>query len=119
MFKLYSRGDYRQTINYLKHIDHNVDISSALDKYGQMGVERLSEATPVDSGETRDSWEYDIIQTKSGYKLNFYNTNEHDGYHIVVLIRYGHVTVDGRWIEGNDFVEPIITQLCDELQAEF
>lgn len=119
MISISSRGNYRQTINYLKHIDHNLDISSVLDKYGQMGVERLSEATPVESGETRDSWEYDVKQTRTGYKINFYNTNQNDGYHIVVLIRYGHVTIDGRWVDGNDFVEPVIQELCGELQAEF
>ena len=119
MLRLSSKGDYSRTIDYLKHIDRNMDISSVLDKYGQMGVERLSEATPVESGETRDSWEYDIIKIKSGYKLNFYNTNKHEGYHIVVLLRYGHVTVNGTWIEGNDFVEPVMEQLYDELQAEF
>jgi len=119
MIRISSRGNYRKTINYLKHIDSNVDISSVLDKYGKMGVERLSEATPVESGITRDSWGYDIVKNKQGYKINFYNTNQHLGYHIVVLLRYGHVTVDGRWINGNDFVEPIMQQLCEELQAEF
>ena len=84
-----------------------------------MGVERLSEATPVESGETRDSWEYDIKPTKRGYKINFYNTNQHEGYHIVVLLRYGHITVDGRWVDGNDFVEPVIQELCAELREEF
>lgn len=119
MLRMSSRGDYRRTINYLKHVDSNIDVSSILDKYGRIGVDRLAAATPVESGTTADSWEYDISKVNSGYKLNFYNTNEHEGYHIVVLLRYGHATVSGQWIEGNDFVEPVITELCEEMRAEF
>lgn len=119
MLSITSRGDYRKTIRYLNHIDANIDFSSILDKYGQMGVERLSDATPVESGITAESWGYDITQVKSGYKINFYNTNEHEGYHIVVLLRYGHATVSGHWVEGNDFVEPVIAELCEEMKAEF
>ena len=101
MIRIESRGEYRKTINYLKHIDSNMDISSILDEYGKIGVERLSEATPIESGITAQSWEYSIENTKNGYKINYYNTNSNDGYHIVVLLCYGHITVDGRWIEGN------------------
>jgi len=118
MIRMTSRGDYRKTINYLKHIDSNIDVLSILEKYGQIGVERLSEATPIESGVTAQSWNYGIEKVKNGYKINYYNTNSHEGYHIIVLLRYGHVTVDGRWIEGNDFVTPIIDQLCDEIKTE-
>ena len=118
MIRITSHGDYRKTINYLKHADSNMDISSILDKYGSIGVERLSEATPVESGTTAQSWEYSIEHTNSGYKINYYNTNTKNSYHIVVLLRYGHVTIDGRWVEGNDFITPVIDELCDEIRSE-
>ena len=116
MLRLTSRGDYSKTLQYLKHVDHNMDIPSTLDKYGQIGVDRLSKATPVESGETANSWGYYIEDTKNGYKLCFTNTHTKNDYHIVVLIRYGHVTVGGTWVEGNDFVTPVISDLCSELR---
>lgn len=118
MLTIDSKGNYRQTINYLKDAQKDADTPSVLDKYGQIGVERLSKATPVLTGKTADSWEYDIVKTNSGYKINFYNTNQNEGYHIVILLQYGHVTSEGTWVEGNDFVSPIIKQLCDEMTEE-
>lgn len=119
MIRIDSRGNYRKTIHYLKHIDSNTNVSSVLDKYGQIGVERLSKATPVETGITAQSWGYKIEPVRRGQKIVFYNTNTNEGYHIVVLLMYGHVTQEGRWVEENDFVTPVITQLCKELQAEF
>lgn len=118
MIRFSSKGEYKDTINYLRHIESNVDVASVLDKYGQIGVERLSKATPVRSGVTAESWRYSIERNNKGYKINFYNINQNDGYHVVVLLMHGHVTSEGRWVEPNDFVTPVINQLCAELQAE-
>lgn len=118
MIRFDSRGDYKKTIHYLRHIESNMDVTSVLDKYGQIGVERLSKATPVLTGKTAESWEYDIKESKNGYKINFYNTNQNNGYHIVILLQHGHVTSEGRWVEGNDFVSPVIKELCEEMTAE-
>lgn len=118
-----SKGKYSDTIAYLKgldKIDSQIDVSSVLDKYGQIGVERLSKATPIYTGETSVLWSYDITTAKFGKVkvLNFYNSSENDDYNIVTLLRYGHATADGRWVPGNDFVEPIIEQLYIEIQNE-
>jgi hypothetical protein len=119
MLRLSSRGEYKDTIRYLKSIESNIDVTSILDKYGQIGVDRLSKATPVQSGTTASSWGYSVEKRKNGYVINFYNTNQNEGYHIVLLLMHGHVTQEGRWVAANDFVTPVIKELCEELQAEF
>lgn len=118
-----SKGNYSDTIAYLKSldaIDSQIDVSSVLDKYGQIGVERLSKVTPIYTGETSVLWSYDITTKQFGKvkSLNFYNSSENDDYNIITLLRYGHATVDGRWVPGNDFVEPIIEELYIEIQNE-
>lgn len=118
MIRLSSKGDYKKTINYLHRIESSTSVTSTLEKYGEIGVQRLSEATPVQTGLTASSWGYQIQKTRNGYKINFYNTNQNEDYHIVILLMHGHVTADGRWIAANDFVTPVITELCKELQAE-
>ena len=118
MIRIDSKGTYRDTIRYLKRIENNIDTPSVLDKYGRIGVERLSKATPINTGLTSDSWRYDITETSAGYSINFYNDNVQDGYHVVLIIQNGHITPQGTWIEANDFITPIIDELCKELSLE-
>lgn len=117
MFKIHTSGSYKNTTRSLEKMK-NMDVSPVLDKYGRIGVERLSKATPVNTGETADSWEYDVVKTNKGYKLIFSNTHRSGEYKVVILIIHGHITTRGTWIEGNDFVTPIANELCEEIKSE-
>ena len=86
-----------------------------LDKYGEMGVEALSAATPVRTGLTAASWEYEIKEDKQGIKLVWRNTNVQNGNMVVALLVYGHATPSGRYVEGRDFVTPAIAPLMDQI----
>ena len=121
MIGITTRGEYRNTINKLKHLITNQrDVATVLDRYGRKGVERLSEATPVRTGLTADSWKYKVMKYPDGtYKFIFSNTNLSDGIPVIVFLRYGHVTSTGGWVEGHDFVTPIINELTKELEDEF
>lgn len=120
MIGITTRGEYTKTIRKLKHMLTNQDVASVLDKYGRIGVDRLSKATPVRTGLTADSWKYKVTKfADDTYKLEFSNTNQNDNIPIVVLLRYGHVTSTGGWVEGHDFVAPIIDELTKEIQNEF
>lgn len=120
MIGITTKGEYTKTIRKLKHMLTGQDVASVLDKYGKIGVSRLSEATPVRTGLTAASWNYKVTKYEDGtYKLTFNNTNQNENIPIVVLLRYGHVTNNGYWVEGHDFVAPIIDELTRELQEEF
>lgn len=117
--RITSRGDYSKTIRSLNNLKNGQDVLSVLDKYGQIGVEYLSKATPVLTGLTADSWYYKISENQNDvYTLEFCNSNRSDGYLVVLFIRNGHVTKSGTWVEGNDFVTPILNDIAMQIQSE-
>lgn len=114
MIKFKHHGDFKKTTTFLGRI-RDLYYKRILDKYGKLGVEALSAATPVDSGETADSWAYEIIETKDGYKIAFNNTHTNDGVNIALLLQYGHATRNGTFVEGRDFINPAIQPIFDEI----
>ena len=58
MISFSSKGGWENTEKWMKKVLDN-DFSD-LEEYGQMGVDALSSATPVDSGVTSESWSYEI-----------------------------------------------------------
>ena len=112
-------GDFKKTERFLNFLLKK-DYLNVLDKYGQMGVEALSAATPVNTGLAASSWDYRIENTSDGItKLTWINTDIEGGVNIAVLIDKGHATKSGSWVEGKhyitDAIDPIITELKREV----
>lgn len=93
----------------------NEELYAALDRYGQMGLSALREATPVETGLTRDSWGYKVWKRRGVIGITWYNTNFVNGQHIAVLVQYGHGTKNGGWVEGKDFVNPTIQPIFEQI----
>lgn len=95
---------------------------SGLSKYGQIGVAALAAATPVESGETKESWYYEIVDRPGYFAIHWYNSNVQDGIPISVLLQYGHATRSGSWVEGTDYINPamrdIFTQIANDMWKE-
>lgn len=66
--KITQKGDFKQTEKYLKK-SLGLDYKSVLEKYAQEGVIALSAATPVESGETAMSWDYEIKKEGSSMAI--------------------------------------------------
>lgn len=111
------KGDFA---NAKKHLIRllNVSDEKILDKYGAIGVARLSAATPVDTGVTAASWRYAVVSTPNGKALQFHNDNVNKGVPIVVYIRYGHGTSNGMYVPGNDFITPVMKEIIADIQNE-
>jgi len=92
---------------------------SILERYGEKGVQILSDATPKDTGVTAASWSYKVTKTSKGYTLSWSNssrTGEGKGsIPVVVLIVYGHATKNGGYVAPNDFISPVTKDLFDKL----
>ena len=86
------------------------------DKYGQTGVNALSAATPVESGETASSWYYEI-EVKSGLvSIIWKNRHVEDGRPIAILLQYGHGTGTGGYVQGRDYINPAMGPIFDEIE---
>ena len=114
MIKIRHKGDFSQTTNFLKRMKET-DFLKDLDKYGQEGVAALASATPVDTGLTASSWYYRIEKSDGRVSLNFYNSNVQKGVQIAVILQYGHATRNGGWVEGRDYINPVIQPIFDKI----
>lgn len=117
MISIEQKGDFKALTAYLKKVNKNAKIE-ILDKYGQEGVRLLSKATPVCSGKTANSWYYKIERSKNSVSLNFYNSNINKGVPIAIILQYGHGTRNGGWIQGRDYINPVIQPLFNKLAQE-
>lgn len=115
MISVNSTGSFRNTDRFLDKILRR-DIRSTLNKYGQVGVSALKEATPVDSGVSADSWGYKVEKSNGNYSIAWTNGNEtSDGTPIVILLQYGHATNGGGYVQGRDFINPAIKPIFDQI----
>jgi hypothetical protein len=114
MIEFSQKGDFSKTFGFLDRCKAIVKLS-ALDKYGRKGVALLKDATPIYSGETAESWDYEIRREKESVSIIFTNSNVQNGVPVVILIQYGHATRNGGFVVGRDFINPTIQPLFDEM----
>lgn len=112
MIKLSSTGNFNRTEKFLKRSNN---IKLELDAYGRKGVAALAAATPVNSGETANSWYYEITKQNGKYTIAFKNSNINNGVPIAIILQYGHGTNNGGWVEGRDYINPAIQPVFDEM----
>lgn len=114
MLFLRSRGNFNKTERFLKK-SLGLNFLDVLDSYGRRGVEALKEHTPIETGETRNSWSYDIKKIKSGYSITWYNSHVNKGVNIAVILQYGHATGSGGYVTGVDYINPALKPIFDDL----
>jgi hypothetical protein len=104
--------------NLEKFLKKPVDIMSILHQYGKEGVDALSAATPSDTGLTSQSWSYEIKNSRGKISLIWTNSNTVNGVPIVVFIQYGHATSNGGYVQGRDFINPVMQPIFDKIVDE-
>lgn len=114
MISVKSKGNFKNTEKFLKK-SLGQEWRSILEKFGQRGVEALKSNTPIESGETANSWSYEIIQNGSRISIIWKNSNVNKGVNIAVILQYGHGTRTGGWVEGRDYINPAMRPIFDDL----
>ena len=114
MISFRQKGDFSKLNKFLERAKEAARLSK-LDKYGREGVAALSSATPVDSGETANSWFYKIEHKKGSASITFCNSNINQGVPIAIILQYGHGTGTGGWVEGRDYINPAIRPIFDRI----
>lgn len=108
------KGDFSKTESFLKKL-RKLDLDSVLRKYGELGVQALASATPVETGKTAASWDYKIDKGKGVVTITWTNSNVNNGVPIALLIQYGHGTGTGGYVQGRDYIKPAILPIFDQL----
>lgn len=108
------KGDFSKTENFLNALREK-NFFKNLDKYGQMGVEALSAATPIDTGTTASSWGYEIHSEGETISIIWTNSNINKGVNIAVILQYGHGTRNGGYVVGRDYINPAMQPVFDQI----
>lgn len=117
MIKFRQKGDFSKLTRYFERVKEVVKLGD-LDKYGREGVAALESVTPVDTGLTASSWRYEIDHGKDSVSISFYNDNIQNGVPIAIILQYGHGTRNGGWVQGRDYINPVIRPLFDKIADE-
>lgn len=117
MITFRQEGDFSKLTSFLEKSKELLNVG-ILDKYGRKGVEALADATPIDSGETANSWYYRIENKNGSAAIMFCNSHIQNGVPIAIILEYGHGTRNGGWVEGRDYINPALQPIFDELAKE-
>lgn len=110
-----SKGTWKDTTKWLKNRKEEKFLKQ-LYKYGEAGVRALSEATPIDTGKTAMSWDYEIHASNGVYEIVWTNSNlAKDVLPVAILIQYGHATKNGGFVQGIDYINPALTPIFEKL----
>ncbi len=108
------KGDFKHAETFLNKMLKR-DYITVMKRYGEKGVKELKEATPKDTGKTSESWYYEILESKGRVSLYFKNSNIVNGVPIAIVIQYGHATRNGGFVQGRDYINPVLQPLFDEM----
>lgn len=114
MIKITLKGNFKNIERFFDGAKNRLPkkIRSVLDRYGRQGVAALQAYTPKDSGETANSWKYEIFNLGIAWS----NTNvTSNGTPIAILLQYGHGTKNGGYVQGRDYINPALQPIFDEI----
>lgn len=117
MITIQHHGKFEKADRFFKHM-FKFEIIHVLKKYGEEGVKALRDATPKDSGETADSWGYEITKEGRGYVITWTNSKKNKGVPIAIILQYGHGTGTGGYVEGRDYINPATRPIFDAIAEE-
>lgn len=117
VIKITASGDFNKTYKFCKKMKQ-FNLKKLLDSYGRQGVAALSLATPVNSGKTASSWNYEIQGGRGFYTIYFVNANINQGINIAIILQYGHGTRNGGYVYGRDYINPAMRPVFDKIAED-
>lgn len=113
-FSLESKGSFDKTEAWLRGLAR-LDALNVLERFGREGVNALRAATPVESGETANSWTYEVKKDATSYSIIWSNTHIEKGAPIAILLQHGHGTGTGGYVQGRDYINPVMRPIFDRM----
>lgn len=117
MITFEQKGDFSNTDRFLKRMS-KFDFANVLKGAAQRGVQALSAATPFNSGLASSSWGYQIKRSRSSFEIIWTNSDIENGFPVVIGIQYGHGTGTGGYVRGQDFINPAMLPIFEQILAD-
>lgn len=117
MITIKQQGDFSNLNKFLEKAKEVAKLGD-LDKYGRQGVQLLASVTPKDTGLTANSWSYKIERSEGKVSLIFLNSNIQNGVPIAIILQLGHGTRNGGYVQGRDYINPVIQPLFDKIASD-
>lgn len=110
-----SIGDWAKTKLFFNRMANRTYLD-VLNECGRQGVEALQQNTPKDSGQTADSWSYNIVSNGNATSIEWVNDNLANGWFpVAIMLQYGHGTGTGGYVQGYDYINPAIRPVFDDI----
>jgi hypothetical protein len=107
-------GSFKRTEQFLRKVSR-LDILGVMNQYGRVGVAALSGATPTETGRAASSWGYEVSRKGGLYTITWTNSDIENGFPVVIMLQYGHGTGTGGFVQGQDFINPAIRPVFDNI----
>lgn len=107
-------GSFDKTERFLRRIIAG-DIYRSVEALAARGTAALRSATPVDSGETANSWSHQVRISGSGAEITWSNSHTNGGVNIAIILQYGHGTGTGGYVAGRDYINPAVRPIFDQI----
>ena len=110
-------GDFKNIEKFMMGVSKRLYLAH-LEKYAKAGLEALRDATPVDTGKTRDSWGYEILFSDKTISITWTNSNVVDDVPIAIILQYGHATGNGGYVQGRDYINPALQPIFEKMAED-
>lgn len=117
IIKFESFGNFDRTTRFLEKMYQKKYLRN-LDYWGELGVQALSSSTPIDSGLTADSWDFEIVEEHGRTTIHWTNSNINKNVNIAVILQYGHGTNHGGYVVGRDYINPALRPIFDKIAED-
>lgn len=118
MISISVSGDFRKTDKFLAYL-RTGKMYNSLERYARAGVNALASATPIGpTGVASSSWDYEIKNSGGDWSIFWTNSDIEGGFNVIIGLQYGHGTGTGGWVAGQDFINPAIKPIMDEISNQ-
>jgi hypothetical protein len=100
-----SKGDFNNMEKWLNKVV-NTDMRSPLNQLASQGTKSLASKTPVDTGETADGWQADVVKRGDVSEVIWTNTAHPEAnVNVAKLIDLGHGTGTGGYVPPRPYIK--------------
>lgn len=117
MISFVVNGSFKNSEAFLRRM-LNVKILGVLNANGQIGVDALAQATPIETSLAKSSWGFRAYGSGGRYVIEWTNSDIENGFPVAIMLHYGHGTGTGGYVQGQDFINPAMRPVFDKIADE-